>query len=93
MTPERWGAIQEVFAAASGLDGAAREAFLADRCAGDEQFRREVERLLRHDDKPSLASPLSAGAGLLEKTQPRRPDNIALQDPFQAGRGWDGCGL
>ena len=67
MTPERWGAIQEVFAAAAGLDGAAREAFLADRCAGGEQFRREVERLLRHDDKLSLASPLSTGAGFLEK--------------------------
>ncbi len=67
MTPERWRAIHEVFAAASGLDGAAREAFLADRCAGDDELRREIERLLQHDDKPSLAAPLSAGADLLGK--------------------------
>ena len=46
MTPERWRQVKEALHSALGVEPAARAAFLAESCAGDEPLRREVESLL-----------------------------------------------
>jgi len=46
MTPERWQRIEELFHAASELEGKERDSFLSERCAGDTALRSEVEKLL-----------------------------------------------
>ena len=46
MTPERWKQVEEIYQAALDRDLAARPAFLAEACAGDEALRHEVESLL-----------------------------------------------
>src|SRR5262249_2704856 len=43
--------VEQVCHAALALEPAARAAFVADACAGDERTRREVESLLRHESK------------------------------------------
>ena len=50
MTPDRWQHVAKVYQLAAEHDLAARDAFLAEVCAGDEALRREVESLLREDD-------------------------------------------
>jgi serine/threonine-protein kinase len=49
--PEKWTHVEELFNAALELEPAARESFLAEACAGDEELRREVESLLAYEDK------------------------------------------
>jgi tetratricopeptide (TPR) repeat protein len=51
VTPERWNTIRELFDVAHHLDPSARAAFLADRCAGYDDLRREVSRLLTLSDE------------------------------------------
>jgi serine/threonine-protein kinase len=46
MTPERWGRIDRLFHAALEREPAARSAFLAEECGGDQPLREEVESLL-----------------------------------------------
>ena len=46
MTPERWQQIDQLFQAALACEPTQREEFLAEKCAGDEPLRREVESLL-----------------------------------------------
>ena len=46
MTPERWKEVEPIYQAALDRDVAARSAFLAEACAGDDDLRREVESLL-----------------------------------------------
>ena len=46
MTPGRWQRVKEVFAGVSELEPAARNAFLEDACATDEELRAEVMSLL-----------------------------------------------
>ncbi|MGE3513176.1 MAG: protein kinase, partial [Vicinamibacterales bacterium] len=43
--------VEQICHAALALEPAARAAFVADACAGDERMRREVESLLRHESK------------------------------------------
>src|SRR5262245_32619008 len=45
MDPERWRRIEQLYHAA--LEHEAREAFLAEACAGEDELRHEVESLLR----------------------------------------------
>jgi tetratricopeptide (TPR) repeat protein/predicted Ser/Thr protein kinase len=49
MTIERWRRIEEIFAAASELDGAERAGYVEQACAGDTALRREVDSLLESD--------------------------------------------
>ena len=49
MTPERWRRIVELFEQALARPAGEREAWLAERCAGDGALRGEVERLLEAD--------------------------------------------
>ncbi len=47
MDRARWPDVRRVFEEASALESAARDAFLARACAGDDALRRDVEGLLR----------------------------------------------
>src|SRR5262245_23474037 len=46
MTPERWGRVQDLFAAAAELKPGARKTFLDAECRQDPELRSEVESLL-----------------------------------------------
>src|SRR5215510_13228663 len=49
MYKQRWQQIETLYHAALEHEPDARDAFLAQACEGDEELRREVEELLRHD--------------------------------------------
>src|SRR5262245_36922310 len=49
MDRNRWQQIEELYHAAMEHESGARDTFLAQACAGDEELRREVEELLRYD--------------------------------------------
>jgi non-specific serine/threonine protein kinase/serine/threonine-protein kinase len=51
VTNDRFQRCEELFHSARALAGAAREAFLQEACAGDQDQRREVERLLAAHDR------------------------------------------
>ena len=53
MTPERFRLMEALYDEATDMDPAARDRFLAERCAGDEELRREL-----------LAALAGAGSGL-----------------------------
>ena len=46
MTPKRWRQIGELFDAAVKIDPAERESWLRAACAGDDDLRAQVSRLL-----------------------------------------------
>jgi Protein kinase domain/ECF sigma factor len=50
MEPERWSEIERVYHLAREQSAERRNAYLQQACAGDENLRREVESLLRHED-------------------------------------------
>jgi Tol biopolymer transport system component len=65
MTPDRWQQVSRLFHEALGHDVESRGTFLAEKCAGDEDLRRDVESLLlARDRSPSLSDPQVALAGL-----------------------------
>src|SRR5262245_37053943 len=49
MRHERWKQIEQLYNAALEHESGARDAFLAQACAGDDELRREVEELLSYD--------------------------------------------
>ena len=53
MNPERWQQVKEIFQATVEHSPAERAAYLTQSCAADAELRREVERLLRSDEKAS----------------------------------------
>ncbi|MEM9594662.1 MAG: serine/threonine-protein kinase [Acidobacteriota bacterium] len=62
MADERWQQTLDLFFQAVELEGESRESLLDEACAGDEELRREVERLLfGHGNAPAL---LDAPEGL-----------------------------
>jgi len=66
MTPDRESRVERICHAALALDASAREAFVADACAGDEALRREVESLLRQE---STADGFLSEPALVEAAQ------------------------
>lgn len=60
----RWRRVKEIFTAASSFDGAKRQTYLKDACAGDDDMLREVEKLLGSLDSSEsfLESPAIADA-------------------------------
>jgi serine/threonine-protein kinase len=68
LSPSRWQEIATVYESALDRDAAAREAFLAEACAGDEALRLEVESLLRQDEAAVMVdrSVWASGAALLD---------------------------
>src|SRR4030095_3632630 len=72
MTPERWQQVGEIFQAAIELAPVERANFLVNRCANDEELRREVESLITADkeglsivDEPAV----KVAAGLLVSSE------------------------
>ncbi len=70
MTPERWRQVEEIVHAALSRGESERPAFLAQKCAGDEALRGEVESLLAQQASATgfLEDPLVAGALLAGET-------------------------
>jgi serine/threonine-protein kinase len=60
MTPDRWQQLSRLFHEALRRDGEARDKFLAEECAGDEDLRRDVEALLVAREQSASASGTSA---------------------------------
>ena len=56
-----WSKLQEIFDEAWALDADARRALIAQRCAGNEELRAEVERMLRAFDEESQSTFKSPG--------------------------------
>ncbi len=48
MTPERWQQVQRIYESALVRETAARPAYLAEACVGDEGLRKEIDTLLAH---------------------------------------------
>ena len=68
MTPERWQQIDQLFEAALEVEPGDRTGLLEQKCAGDEELRREVEALLAaHEQSSSFIEepPSTAAAELL----------------------------
>jgi hypothetical protein len=63
MNPDRWQRLEDLFHATLERPPAEREAFLTKACAGDQELRKDVERLLRADEEAS-AFVDSAAAGV-----------------------------
>jgi len=64
---QRWLQVETLYHAALEHEPDARDAFLAQACAGDEELRREVEELLRYDDS---AESFIAGNALAFEARP-----------------------
>ncbi len=74
MTPERYERIGELFDGALDLPaGQARDAYLAEACAGDETLRQDVSRLLANHERASgFLAPAEAAKPALESIGPYR---------------------
>ncbi len=77
MNGERWQQVKQVLDEAIALDPSRRDLFLANRCATDEELRREVESLLSSHDE--------AGTGFLKKAAIDLKAAVAVA-PGRAGR-------
>ncbi len=82
--PEKWKQVEELFNAALELEPAARDSFLAEACAGDQELRREVESLLAYENqtagfiqKPALEVAANALAADAHKAD--QPKTISRQ--------------
>src|SRR5262245_40155066 len=86
---------ETLFAEALGKEGAARTAFLDERCKGDVELRKRLEALLRAHDNPDpfLGAPApSPGATVEEGPVPERPGTFIgpyklLQQIGEGGMG------
>ena len=73
MDPGRWLRIDALLTAALEQDEKERAAFLSRECGGDEELRRQVERLLKaHRDAASFleTSPSDAASAIAAKENP-----------------------
>ncbi|MCW5978906.1 MAG: serine/threonine-protein kinase [Bryobacteraceae bacterium] len=67
MNPGRWNRIEALYCAALEQEADRRAAFLDEKCLGDPDLRREVESLLKADEKAgTFFSTLEARAGIRE---------------------------
>ena len=89
MNRERWAQIEDLGARAAELEGPAREALLAEACAGDPELRREIEGLLQQLDDgeafgrhPCLALPGRCRA----RGSPRAHRGLRRRGRARAGR-------
>ncbi len=71
MNQEKWREISKIFHLALEKSAAERSAFLDEKCAGNEEFRREIETLLNaSDEEDSFIDSTKIGLAALEK-QPK----------------------
>jgi serine/threonine protein kinase/tetratricopeptide (TPR) repeat protein len=77
MNPENWQQLKQLFHTALELGPAERTSFLTEACAGDEQLRQAVEKLLAsHDNAGSfLASPAVMDEGVISAL-----DDVEISD-------------
>ena len=73
MTPEQWQRIKEVLATALETEPDARDAFLAQSCAGDQTLRQEIDLLLR--DEQQLGAEFLTRASLAVTAASVLPDD------------------
>src|SRR5438105_3362780 len=74
MTPERWQQIDDLFQSALAREPEERADFLGSACAGDDDLRRQVERLLAsHEEAGSFidAPALNVAAGMIADERAR----------------------
>lgn len=92
MTPDRWQRVEEVFQAVLDEPPASRPGALDDLCAGDDELRTEVERLLASHDAAGdrlesaawTSTPLKEAARQLSDGGPSR---VGLRlGPYRLGR-------
>src|SRR5438128_9640400 len=83
MERERWQRIEQIFHAALGVDEGHRSEFVRQSCAGDVDFRREVESLLAHHHEAGsfIETPAFADSSA-RRRQTSRPAN---EKPVVAG--------
>ncbi len=62
MNPKPWQQIESLYQSIKDLEPSERDAWLAEACAGDEEFQREVESLWRQDSIDSRV-----GSGFLQQ--------------------------
>lgn len=89
MDPAYWKRLREIFNTASELYGAERERYLDSACAGDKDFRRDVDALLAEHDSPDGDSQLRLGPDGPEpkaETPPTFATADMVADRFKIGR-------
>ncbi|MEZ5966925.1 MAG: protein kinase [Planctomycetota bacterium] len=88
MDGTRFQRLAEIFEAARERDGAARDAFLREVCAGDDDLRRDVDKLLAQHDAAESAGEdlLQAGSALREALQTGTESDVEEPVPAQVGR-------
>ncbi len=78
MKPERWKQVEQLYHAALEREPDAREVFLAQACAGDEELRREVEELLGYD---GAAESFIEGNALAFEARQLEPEELSQTAP------------
>lgn len=80
MTPERWKQIEAVFERAVEIPDGDREDFLTRECGGDDDLRREVEKLLKSDNSAAgfIESPVWTDSSFINTTAKKE-----LSDSFE----------
>jgi Tol biopolymer transport system component/serine/threonine protein kinase len=78
MDMQRWQQIETLYHAALEREPGARAAFLAHACAGDEELRREVEKLLRDE---GAAESFIQGDALAFEARRLKPEEISRTAP------------
>lgn len=93
--PGRWKKIEQLFAAAIEMPEQERAAFLTRECAGDDALRKEVEKLLHHDENSEgwIAAPIAEVAQLASdvEAEPRRERIGPYSVERELGRGGMGA--
>ncbi len=87
MRPERWKLVEQLLEAALEQAPAARSAFLAAACTGDEDLRREVESLLEADEQAGsfIAEPLLASIATVHDQPTSRDDELPSLEGTRIG--------
>jgi Tol biopolymer transport system component/predicted Ser/Thr protein kinase len=70
MDPERWALMSRLFHAASEQKPAGRDAFLRDGCGGDDELRREIEKLLEEPADAQQFLATGEGFGSSDRADP-----------------------
>ena len=80
MTPDkqRWRQVETLYHAALEREPGARDTFLAQACAGDEELRREVEELLGFD---GAAESFIQGNALAFEARRLEPEELSQTAP------------
>ena len=86
MTPERWGRIKAIFGAALEMPESGRRAFLVSACAGDDELRSELERLLAGHDPRQPAGSRGRDVSGRRSASRRRGRALPNRSPDRRGR-------